>query len=261
MKNNMRAFRSFFKKELTAQARTGKIAILFTVFILLAVMAPVITILLPKLLSTLGSSNVGGMTITVGEVTAVNSWEQFFGNASMAMIVFLIMEMSIYTKEYTTGTLVMVLTKGLPRKTALISKTLILTLMWTALWWTGFLVTYIITAVKWNGETVNDLIFASFCWWLFGLMMTELLTLFSAVAKTGTGVMAGLGAAFFGSMMISSVPVIKDYVPSKLMDAVSLLHGSSPISDYLPAVIATAVITVAAPIAGKILFDKKALVS
>ena len=110
----MRAFKAFLRKELTGQKRTGKLYILAAVAVLLGIMAPATAKLLPKLLESVGTEG-SGMTITLTEVTAFSSLQQFFNNASMMLIALLAVEMGIFTGEYRSGTLVLALTKGLSR--------------------------------------------------------------------------------------------------------------------------------------------------
>jgi ABC-2 type transport system permease protein len=75
----MRALIAFFKKEMTEQARSGKLLFLVILFILFGVMNPAIAKLTPWLLETMSESlESSGMTVTAVTVTAMDSWVQFF---------------------------------------------------------------------------------------------------------------------------------------------------------------------------------------
>ncbi len=56
-----------------------------------------------------------GLIFTDIQVDALTSWTQFFKNLPVALIAFVLIFSDIFTKEYKSGTLLLVLTKGLSR--------------------------------------------------------------------------------------------------------------------------------------------------
>lgn len=123
----MRSLIAFIKKEFTEQLRSGRLIILGLLFVLFGIMNPAIAKLTPWLLETMADSLAeSGMIITDVKVSAMDSWMQFFKNMPMGLIAFVLLESSIFTKEYTSGTLVLSLTKGLERYKVVISKALVL---------------------------------------------------------------------------------------------------------------------------------------
>ena len=118
----MKTLIAFTKKEFMEQRRSGKLLFLTILFVLFGIMNPAIAKLTPWLMEMFADSLAqSGMTVTDVTVTAMDSWVQFFKNIPMALIAFVLLEGSIFTKEYQAGTLILSLTKGLPRKTVVIS--------------------------------------------------------------------------------------------------------------------------------------------
>ena len=109
----MRSFIALVKKEFLESIRSRKLLILGLLFFLFGVMNPAIAKLTPWLME-ITSESLASAGMTVGEVTvnALTSWTQFFKNIPMALIVFLLMCSGIFTKEYESGSLILILTKG-----------------------------------------------------------------------------------------------------------------------------------------------------
>ena len=128
----MKTLLAFMKKEWLEQLRSGRLAILGILFVLFGIMNPAIAKLTPWLLEVMADALEGsGLSVTAVTVSAMDSWMQFFKNIPMALIVFILLESSIFTKEYQSGTLVLALTKGLDRYKVVISKTLTLLVLWS----------------------------------------------------------------------------------------------------------------------------------
>ena len=248
----------FFRKELTAQKRTGKFLIFIIVYVILGILAPATAKLLPKLIELVGSE-AAGMTITMDEPTALSAFQQFFGNASMGLIALFAAESGIFTGEYRSGTLVLALTKGMRRRSVLVAKSLVLVLMWTVLWWMSFGITFAYTSVYWDTGTVRNLVFAVSAYWLFGMMFAAMTVFFSSIAKGTAGVIGGLGGIYFGSSVVSMIPKVGDFLPVKLTAADPLIKGTAEISDYIPAAAITGAVIIGAFIASAVIFDRRGM--
>ena len=147
----MKSLLAFMKKEWMEQVRSGRLLILVIIFILLGIMNPAVAKLTPWLLEMMADSlEASGMTVTAVTVSAMDSWVQFFKNAPMGLIAFILLESSIFTKEYQSGTLVLALTKGLDRHKVVISKAIILTLLWTVCYWFCFTITFGYNTYFWD---------------------------------------------------------------------------------------------------------------
>lgn len=130
----MKTLIAFFKKEITEQIRSARLIIITAVFVFFAVMNPTVVKLTPMLYELLADMMAqSGMTVTDVSVSAMDSWMQFFKNIPMGLIIFVVLQSGIFTKEYRSGTLVLSLTKGLERYKVVVSKSAVLATLWTIL--------------------------------------------------------------------------------------------------------------------------------
>ncbi len=189
----MKSLLAFMKKEWMEQVRSGRLLILVIIFILLGIMNPAVAKLTPWLLEMMADSlEASGMTVTAVTVSAMDSWVQFFKNAPMGLIAFILLESSIFTKEYQSGTLVLALTKRLDRHKVVISKAIILTLFWTVCYWFCFTITFGYNTYFWDNSIAQNIFF---CHLLVAVrsLVVALTVLFSTLSNSNTGVLAGTG--------------------------------------------------------------------
>ncbi len=254
----MKSLLSFTKKEFSEHFRSAKLYILAGLFLLFAIMSPLLAYLTPELISILSESMTqSGMEITVSEVTALDSWVQFVKNMPIALIVFVILESNIFTKEYQRGTLVLAITKGLKRCTVIVAKTVTMLTLWTIGFFACFGITYIINDCVWDNSVAKNLGFTALCWWLFGVMSICLSVLFSVIAKTNIIVLAGTGGVIFAFYLAGILPRIGEYMPTLLMNSNSLIYGLEEPDFYLASLIVTSVISVVSIIISIPLLNKK----
>lgn len=254
----MKSLLSFTKKEFMEHFRSAKIFILTGVFILFAIMSPMIAKLTPMLVEMLSESMIqSGMEITAGEVSAMDSWLQFIKNTPIALIVFMILESNIFTKEYQKGTLVLALTKGLKRHTVLFSKTFMMLALWSAEFFMCYGLTYLFNDILWDNSVAESLMFTALCWWIMGVMAICLSVLFSVIAKNNIAVIAGTGGIIFGSYLIGTLPKIDRFMPTLLMNTNSLIYGLEEVNYYIPALIIAISISVASISLSVPVFNKK----
>lgn len=256
----MKSLIAFIKKEFMEQLRCGRLMVLGLLFVLFGIMNPAIAKLTPWLLETMADSLAeSGMIITEVKVSAMDSWVQFYKNMPMGLIAFVLLESSIFTKEYASGTLVLSLTKGLERYKVVVSKTVVLTVLWTICYWMCFGITYGYNTYFWDNSIAQNLIFSVVCWWIFGMLVIALMVLFSTVSSSNTGVLLGTGGIVLASYLVGLLPKLNKYLPTRLMDGNSLIYGLAEIKTYLPSfviAIVTGVICFAITIP---IFNKKQL--
>ena len=154
----MKAILAFLKKECMDQARCGRLLITLGLFVVFGIMNPAVAKLTPWLLEVMADSLAeSGMTVTEVNVTAMDSWVQFFKNMPMALIAFVLLYGSIFTKEYATGTLVLSLTKGLERFKVVISKWLVLSSVWSVGYALCYGITYVYNDYFWDNSVASNL--------------------------------------------------------------------------------------------------------
>ena len=256
----MRSTVAFLKKELTEQVRSAKLWIVLGVFALFGLLNPALTLMTPWMLEAMKDVlEQSGMNITIPNVSAIDSWAEFFANIPMAMIVFGTVYGSIFTREFRTGTLVLSLTKGLERYKVLVAKSSILAAVWTVSYWLCFLVSYVFTEIFWDNSVANNLGLAAFCWWFYGILIVALITMFSTVFSGFGGVILGVGGVIFVESLISIIPKSIEYLPSMLMGGTSLIYGLNEPGDYVASIIITTVVIIVSFAVSVPLFNKKQL--
>ena len=239
----MRAFIAFLKKEWLESIRSGKTVLLGILFVLFGVMNPAIAKLTPWLLETLSESRAeSGMSVTAVTVDALTSWTQFFKNIPMALIVFVLVYGNTFVREYETGTLILLLTKGVARYQVVLAKWTVMVTAWTVGYWLCYAVTYGYNAYFWDNAIAKGLMPAALHWWLFGVFAVCLILLFSVLANHFTGVLLGVGGSILVCYLAGLFPKVTAYMPTHLMNSAALLVGLETWENYTKAVAVTAII-------------------
>ena len=256
----MKSLWAFMKKEWMEQIRSSRMMLLGILFVLFGIMNPAIAKLTPWLLEVMADSLAeNGMVVTTVTVDAMTSWVQFFKNIPMGLMVFLVLESNIFAKEYQSGTLILALTKGLERYKVFVAKTIVLLVLWSAGYWICFSITYTYNAYFWDNAVAQNLLFSVTCWWIFGVWTICLLVLFSAIFENNTQILLGVGAVVLGSYLIGLLPRAENYMPTKLMEAGSLLVGTQKPSDDLAVLIISVILCILCVFFGVLLLNKKKL--
>lgn len=229
------------KKEYLEAARTGKIIILVLLFVLFGIMNPAIAKLTPWMLEMLSDTMAeSGFIVTNMQVDAMTSWTQFFKNIPLALIAFVLIFSDIFTKEYKSGTLQLVLTKGVSRYKVVLAKTALLLSLWTVGYWICFAITYGYNAYFWDNGIANNLFFSVTIWWLFGIWVICLIVLFSSLLQNNTGVALCIGGTVLLAYFLSIIPNVKAYSPTVLMNTNALLMGVEEVDTYIKTIVITA---------------------
>lgn len=241
----MKSLLSFLKKEYLETARTGKLIILVLLFALFGIMNPAVAKLTPWMMEMLSDTMAeSGLIVTNVQVDAMTSWTQFFKNIPISLIAFVLIFSDIFTKEYKSGTLLLVLTKGLWRYQIVLAKTVLLLSLWTVGYGLCFAITYGYNAYFWDNSIANNLFSAAAVWWLFGIWVICLIVLFSSLLQNHTGVTLCTGASVLFAYLLSIIPKAKVYSPAVLMDAGSLLTGTKGMDAYVKAIVGAAVLCI-----------------
>lgn len=241
----MKPLLAFMKKECLEAARTGKIIILALLFVLFGIMNPAIAKLTPWMMEMLSDTMAeSGLIVTNIQVDAMTSWTQFFKNIPMALIAFVLIFSDIFTKEYKSGTLLLVLTKGLSRYKVVLAKTVLLLSLWTFGYGICFAITYGYNACFWDNGIANNLFPSVAIWWLFGIWVICLIVLFSSLLQNNTSVSLCTGGTVLLAYLLKLIPKVKAYSPTMLTDTNSLLIGAERIDAYIKAIVVVAVLCI-----------------
>ena len=221
-------------------------------------MNPAIAKITPWLLDIM-SEDLAENGMIIGEVTvdALTSWTQFFKNAPLLLIVFLLMHSGVFAKEYQSGTLVLILTKGLSRYKVVLAKAAHVLLFWTVGYFLTFTVTYLYNAYFWDNSVAKGLFSAVINYWLFGIFLVSLLLFFSVISKSFYFAPICVGAVALVSYLFGLIPRLSYVLPTALMNSAGLLAGVDFASDYILSCIITSVLSVAAVALSIPVFNKK----
>lgn len=248
------------KKEWMEMLRTGRLWILLLVFGLFGIMNPALAKLTPWLMEIM-SDSLEGAGILVQEVTisALDSWMQFYKNIPMALIIFVLLSSGILTSEYQKGTLIPIVTKGLSRRKIILSKTVNIYSAWTICYVICYGITYMYNAYFWDNTVASYPLFAAGCYWLFGMWVLSFMILFSALFDSDIQVLAGTGGVALAVYLFGFISEISGYIPSKLMNGMTVLQGISRPSDYVICIAVTAIVAVMSIVAAALCFDRRQL--
>lgn len=224
----MKAYFAFTQKEILESIRTYKLLIMAMVFIFFGIFGPLTAKLTPKIL---GSLMPAGIEVTITETTAFDSWAQFFKNVSqMGFIVMAILFSGIMANEFNRGTLINVLTKGLARRTVILSKFTVAFLIWTVSYLLCFILSYIYTQYYWKSDGILNLSFSVFYLWIFGVMLISIIILGGVIFRSSYGCLMFTGGFIAILFLLNIVAKFNKYNPIGLATKnMSLLTG-----DVLP---------------------------
>ena len=254
----MRGYIAFVKKEILESIRTFKLLILMIVFFVFGMMSPLTAKLLPEILNNFA---LEGMTITLPEPTAIDAYTQFFKNMTQTGLVIMILVFSgILSTEYSKGTLINVLTKGLSRHAVILAKYTVYLGLWTVSLAVSFATTYGYTAYLFTQEGIVNLLFSVFCLWLFGSFLLVIFMFAATLVKSSYGSMLMtvliLGILFF----INVIPKLQKYNPLTLVsNNISMLAKTYDLSTIYTSMFITAIATIGLLFTSLLIFKKKSI--
>lgn len=252
----MNALVAFIKKEMLESVRTYKLLILIIVFLLMGIISPVIAKVTPDIIDAIVPE---GIEIKIPDPTAVDAWIQFFKNTSqIGLVVMIITFAGLMSNELSKGTLVNMLTKGLSRRTVILSKFISSTLQWTFAFILSAVTTLLYTNFLWPEGSVSNLFLALFGLWLFGIMMLSLIIMGGVLFKNLTTNMLATGGLFLIMLIINIFPDVKPYNPMTLFSGnMGLLVEKQAVSDFYSATIVTSIVLLITLSCSIIMFDRK----
>lgn len=225
----MRGYLAFVKKECLEQTRTYKLLILLLVFFIFGMISPLMAKLMPEILS---SMPMDGITITVPEPTAIDSYSQFFKNLTqMGLIVLVLLFSGTLTTELSKGTLINVLTKGLTRYSVILAKYTVALGLWSLALGLSLGVTYGYTAYFFSQDNIHHLFASVGCLWLFGAMLLSFLMWAQTLVDSQYGSLLLTGIYVAGLFLLNLFPQAQDYNPIVLVgENVAMLSSDYEVS-------------------------------
>lgn len=256
----MKQFMAFVHKEWLEQIRTGRFWILLVLFALFGILSPALAKMTPWLYEILsGTMEEQGIVIKGVEVTALMSWQQYYKNISLMLIVLVVMFSNILTGEYQKGTLVNVLTKGLPRWKVIAAKAWVQFLVWTLCYWAAFGITYGYTVYFWDNSIVSHWFMGGACIYLLGIWLISLIYLGSVLFHNNMSVILFTGGIVAACYLAGIVPDAAGYLPTRLLEAGNLPGGAALPGDFTAACVTAAGSTALFLLLSVLFFNKKSI--
>ena len=254
----MSHFVTFLRKELVEAAHTYRLLTVLAVFAGLGILSPLTAKLLPDLLA---AAMPEGLLAVLPEPNAEASWTQFFKNVSqLGLTVLVIINSSTLSAEVGSGTLVVLLARGLDRPAVVLAKYASMLLAWSVGLLLSLTLTGAYTAWFWPGGVAGDLPFALFGLWLFGAFLLALLMLAAALAKGASGALLVVGAALLAMLLVGIVPAAERYNPLSLASlGTALAMGLRQPADLYWAVIVTIGLSLLSLLAAVLAFRRRQL--
>ncbi len=252
----MSGYIAFVKKEFMENMKNYRFFILFAVFLIFGIMSAFLAKFTPEILSAFAAD----MEMT-SEPVALDAWKQFYKNISgVGFSAFIILYGSCLSGEYSKGTLVLMVTKGLSRKAVILAKYTVAAVLMTICYWASFTAAYGYTAFLWHDTGLFHVALAAFALWLAGFLYLSILMVGCVIFKqTFTSILFTGGIVAVISLLGIAGPIAK-FNPFILTSKnVDLLYGEVVPSDFMiPALISVAMSILGLLIAMK-LFNKKQL--
>ncbi|MGX6978717.1 ABC transporter permease [Vagococcus elongatus] len=246
----------FLKKEIFSSLKNYHVYILSGVFLLLGILNVLTAKFTPKLIETLVSKE---MAEALPSPTGMDVWLQFHKNVTqMGLIVIVLFFSTILTKEYQKGSLTILLTKGLKRRSVIVAKWAWLVTSFTFYYFLSVGITFIYAYLYFEQVVYGSLGFGLFALWLFGLLICTLIILGSVIGRQSYTVLIFVVGCLIVMFLLSAVTKLSDFIPIQLLQQfMPLLEGSKSAGDLSSAVMMTVILCIAILLSSVWLFERK----
>lgn len=254
----MRGFQAFTIKEIRENTRNYRFFILGIVFAVVGLLSPLSARFLPDLLGNMVDENI---TIILAEPTYLDSWLQFFSNMNqIGLIAFVLVFSSILSKEYDKGTLIHMVTKGLPRLTIYYSKFTVMLVSWTIFYWMSFAITLGYTFFYFPEGNTEGLFVATGTLYFFGMMLIAILIASAAFFSSVFVSLLTVGGFVAVLFILNLFPIVAEWSPVQLAsrNLEWLINGGGDTELY-QSLFTTSLMLLVSLVIGSVAFKRKAL--
>ncbi|MFT8872595.1 MAG: ABC transporter permease subunit [Sporolactobacillus sp.] len=254
----MTAFLVFYRKEWIEAVRSMRALILFTVCLMLGILSPLLAKMMPDLMR---NYKINGIAIHIPQPTAVDAFTQYIHNFSqMGMAAVLLTFAGLLAQELAHGTLIIPLSKGLPRAAIIAAKYAYALSLWSVCFAASAAAQCLYTQMLFHHLPARHVLLLLLCLWLFGAMLPALLLLFSTCVKgplASLGLSAACIAVFFTGQSFAHW---EHWNPLALISgSVGLISGQTHSADVRADVLAACMVTGATLALAMIIFSHRAL--
>ena len=230
----MRIFLSLLKKEAIEGARTKKIISTFILFLFIGLISPLTAKLTPLILQSIATGNID---INVAPPSEIDSWTQFFKNISqIGMFGLAIILSTQMANEFQKGTLINLLSKGLPRYQVVLSKIFYNFILWFLAYFCSFILTYFYTKYFFGiSFPIRNILMAALLPFIFGLFLISLEILAGVISGNVIGTLILTTVGIVIQLILSIRDEIVKYMPIALIGKpVNLIKGIGYDDYYVP---------------------------
>ena len=230
----MRIFLSLLKKEAIEGARTKKMISTFTLFFFIGLISPLTAKLTPMILQSIATGNID---INVAPPSEIDSWTQFFKNISqIGMFGLAIILSTQMANEFQKGTLINLLSKGLPRYQVVLSKIFYNFILWFLAYFCSFIITYFYTKYFFGiSFPIRNILMSALLPFIFGLFLISLEILAGVISGNVIGTLILTSAGIVIQLILSIRDEIVKYMPIALIGKpVNLIKGIGYDDYYVP---------------------------
>ncbi len=230
----MRIFLSLLKKEAIEGARTKKMISTFILFLFIGLISPLTAKLTPMILQSIATGNID---INVAPPSEIDSWIQFFKNISqIGMFGLAIILSTQMANEFQKGTLINLLSKGLPRYQVVLSKIFYNFILWFIAYFCSFILTYFYTKYFFGiSFPIRNILMAALLPFIFGLFLISLEILAGVISGNVIGTLILTTAGIVIQLILSIRDEIVKYMPIALIGKpVNLIKGIGYDDYYVP---------------------------
>ena len=230
----MRIFLSLLKKEAIEGARTKKTTSTLILFLFIGLISPLTAKLTPLILQSIATGNID---INVAPPSEIDSWTQFFKNISqIGMFGLAIILSTQMANEFQKGTLINLLSKGLPRYQVVLSKIFYNFILWFLAYFCSFILTYFYTKYFFGiSFPIRNILMAALLPFIFGLFLISLEILAGVISGNVIGTLILTTAGIVIQLILSIRDEIVKYMPIALIGKpVNLIKGIGYDDYYVP---------------------------
>ncbi|MDU2583502.1 MAG: ABC transporter permease [Anaerococcus hydrogenalis] len=230
----MRIFLSLLKKEAIEGARTKKTTSTLILFLFIGLISPLTAKLTPLILQSIATGNID---INVAPPSEIDSWTQFFKNISqIGMFGLAIILSTQMANEFQKGTLINLLSKGLPRYQVVLSKIFYNFILWFLAYFCSFILTYFYTKYFFGiSFPIRNILMAALLPFIFGLFLISLEILAGVISGNVIGTLMLTTVGIVIQLILSIRDEIVKYMPIALIGKpVNLIKGIGYDDYYVP---------------------------
>lgn len=230
----MRIFLSQLKKEAIEGARTKKTTSTLILFLFIGLISPLTAKLTPLILQSIATGNID---INVAPPSEIDSWTQFFKNISqIGMFGLAIILSTQMANEFQKGTLINLLSKGLPRYQVVLSKIFYNFILWFLAYFCSFILTYFYTKYFFGiSFPIRNILMAALLPFIFGLFLISLEILAGVISGNVIGTLILTTVGIVIQLILSIRDEIVKYMPIALIGKpVNLIKGIGYDDYYVP---------------------------